>query len=704
MLRNSRRFRGNMPSRRTSAGQQTAGVRSSGLRLSVISLLLISVAAPLLFLTGRLANLAPSLDTDDAQGSSIKTNEDEKRLRALQKIEQSFPSEVIKVIETTTDDSGPLSLNVKNRNDLSSSWVLEKLANARLDRSKRGEERWPDHTASRIPRREALDIQGRDEGDFQATSDMNTGAGQGEDDSEKVSRQQSRLERKMKRTAMLTQGILENDGNIEQVISRRDGIDDNLLRKYNIWRQDNDYPDALIRIMKDQLIMGRVYLSLASSQGETELSLELTRRTKEIRQALGQANLDSELSPSVSEKVKAMGIILSKAREQLYDCKSVIKKLRAMLQGSEDHSRSLHKQSAVLRQLVAKTIPKGLHCLSLWLMAEYNLLPEEKKNFGGQEKLEDTSLYHYALFSDNVIATAVVINSTVYNAKDSEFHVFHIVTDKLNYPAMKMWFLSNPPGKATIEVQKIEDFKWLNSSYCPVLRQLQTATAQEYYFKADHPATIAVASNNLKYRNPKYLSMLNHLRFYLPEVYPKLDKILFLDDDIVVQSDLTPLWSVDLRGNVNGAVETCGESFHRFDKYLNFSNPSISENFDPNACGWAYGMNIFDLQEWKERNMTGVYHRWQSMNEQRDLWKLGTLPPGLITFYNSTYPLDKHWHLLGLGYDGNIEAEDIGAAAVIHYNGNMKPWLDLAMEKYKSYWTRYLDLGHPFLQRCNIHL
>ncbi|KAK9714186.1 hypothetical protein RND81_06G077900 [Saponaria officinalis] len=57
--------------------------------------------------------------------------------------------------------------------------------------------------------------------------------------------------------------------------------------------------------------------------------------------------------------------------------------------------------------------------------------------------------------------------------------------------------------------------------------------------------------------------MLNHLRFYLPLIYPKLDKILFLDDDIVVQKDLTLFWSIDRHGKVNGAVECCGESFHR---------------------------------------------------------------------------------------------------------------------------------------------
>ncbi|CAL5418082.1 unnamed protein product [Camellia sinensis] len=203
-------------------------------------------------------------------------------------------------------------------------------------------------------------------------------------------------------------------------------------------------------------------------------------------------------------------------------------------------------------------------------------------------------------------------NNRTLVAMEPEKHVFHLVTDKLNFGAMNMWFLLNPPGKATIHVENVDEFKWLNSSYCPVLRQLESSAMKEYYFKADHSTA---GSSNLKYRNPKYLSMLNHLRFYLPQVYPKLDKILFLDDDIVVQKDLTGLWSVDLRGKVNGAVETCGESFHHFDKYLNFSNPHIARNFDPNACGWAYGMNFFDLEEWKKKDITGIYHKWQNMKQ-----------------------------------------------------------------------------------------
>lgn len=314
---------------------------------------------------------------------------------------------------------------------------------------------------------------------------------------------------------------------------------------------------------------------------------------------------------SALNQAQAMGHVLSIAKDQLYDCPTVQRKFRAMIQSTEGTVTALKRKSSFLIQLAAKIVPRPLHCLPLQLAADYYQQGHHKKEEQINEKFEDPSLYHYAIFSDNVLATSVVVNSTVAHAKEPEKHVFHIVTDKLNCVAMKMWFLVNAPPKATIQIENIDSFKWLNSSYCSVLRQLESARLKEYYFKANHPSSLSAGSDNLKYRNPKYLSMLNHLRFYLPEVYPKLEKILFLDDDIVVQKDLTPLWSVDLHGMVNGAVETCKESFHRFDKYLNFSNPLISENFSPNACGWAFGMNMFDLKEWRKRNITGIYHYWQ---------------------------------------------------------------------------------------------
>lgn len=715
-------------------------------RIPLAGFLVIFVVTPLVFLAARSRHSAstsgPAEHNFSGDGSVIMEQADDWRKQsAIESIDSLFPKEVIDVITANTDDSGSLNLNIVGRNDLSSSWVLEKPSEVNQrdityyerqttsgDSSEKlhsqqdgvisnegGKEnpeagKMNDEEPKKSSNDEELltNFQEDDTGTEQRDVKNNALADhmQFEESPTKVLRRQLRQKRREKRSTELIQQDEEERVELENAaIKRSKEVDSAVLGKYSIWRRENENEnsDSTVRLMRDQLIMARVYSSISQARNNLDLYQELMVRTKECQRALGEAITDSDLPPSAPEKIKAMGHVLSKARELYYDCTTVTKKLRAMLQSADEQVRTLKKQSTFLSQLAAKTVPKGLHCLSMRLTIDYYLLPLEKRNFPKEDKLEDPSLYHYALFSDNVLAASVVVNSTIVNAKESEKHVFHLVTDKLNFGAMKMWFLLNPPGKAAIHVENVDDFKWLNSSYCPVLRQLESAAMKEYYFKADHPTTLSAGSSNLKYRNPKYLSMLNHLRFYLPQVYPKLDKILFLDDDIVVQKDLTALWSVDLHGKVNGAVETCGESFHRFDKYLNFSNPHIARHFDPNACGWAYGMNVFDLKEWKKQDITGIYHKWQNMNEDRVLWKLGTLPPGLITFYGLTHPLDKSWHVLGLGYNPSVDRSEIDNAAVVHYNGNMKPWLELAMTKYRPYWTKYIKYDHPFLQQCNIN-
>ena len=99
------------------------------------------------------------------------------------------------------------------------------------------------------------------------------------------------------------------------------------------------------------------------------------------------------------------------------------------------------------------------------------------------------------------------------------------------------------------------------------------------------------------------------------QLFPSLNKVVFLDDDIVVQTDLSALWDIDMDGKVNGAVETCtGEDkfvmSKRLKSYLNFSHPMIAKNFDPSECAWAYGMNIFDLEAWRTTNISSTYHYW----------------------------------------------------------------------------------------------
>ncbi|KAE8730464.1 Galacturonosyltransferase 8 [Hibiscus syriacus] len=407
-----------------------------------------------------------------------------------------------------------------------------------------------------------------------------------------------------------------------------------------------------------------------------------------------------QFEKEVKDRVKFARSLVAESKEN-YDNQLKIQKLKDTIFSVSELLGKAKKNGALASSIAAKSIPKSLHCLAMRLVEERVAHPEKYKEELPKAEFEDTSLYHYAVFSDNVIAVSVVVRSVVNNAEEPWKHVFHVVTDRMNVAAMKVWFRMRPvEGGAHLEVKAVEDYSILDSSYVPVLRRIESAKMQR--FSPEKTMENATKDgSNLKLKNPVSTSMLNHLRFYLPEMYPKLHKILLLDDDVVVQKDLTGLWKIDLAGKVNGAVETCFGSFHRFSQYLNFSHPLIKERFNPKGCAWAFGMNIFDLDAWRREKCTEMYHEWQNLNEDQTLWLLDTLPAGLITFYSLTKSLDKSWHVLGLGYNPSISMDEINNAAVIHYNGNMKPWLDIAMNQYKNLWTKYVDNDMEFVQMCN---
>ncbi|KAG6503430.1 galacturonosyltransferase 8-like [Zingiber officinale] len=449
-------------------------------------------------------------------------------------------------------------------------------------------------------------------------------------------------------------------------------------------------------------------LNLESSK-QTRLFAELARNLSLLLSAhrplldpAAPLNEDSVrgFERGVKERIRAARFLIADAKD-FFDNQLKIQKLKDTIFAVNEQLSKAKKAGAFSSMIAAKSIPKRLHCLAMRLMEERIAHPDRYVDPPiPPPELEDPKLYHYAIFSDNVLAASVVLNSAVHNAREPWKHVFHVVTDRMNLGAMQVMFRSKDYAGAHIEIVAYEDYKFLNSSYVPVLRQLESANLQRFYFE-NKLENATKDTTNMKFRNPKYLSMLNHLRFYLPEMYPKLHRILFLDDDIVVQRDLTALWKIDMDGKVNGAVETCFGSFHRYAQYMNFSHPLIKEKFDPKACGWAYGMNFFDLDAWRKEKCTEQYHYWQNLNENRTLWKLGTLPPGLITFYSTTKPLDKSWHVLGLGYNPSISMEEINNAAVVHFNGNMKPWLDIAMNQFRSLWTKYVDYDMELVRQCN---
>ncbi|XP_072973340.1 probable galacturonosyltransferase 4 [Typha angustifolia] len=428
--------------------------------------------------------------------------------------------------------------------------------------------------------------------------------------------------------------------------------------------------------MEDQLIMANAYLKIPTEKSSSKLVRELKSRVKEIEKLLGRGKNHTDLSRSRSalQKIRAMEATLSKIRKAYPDCSAEASELRVKVTISKEKLRKQQNDGLRFTQIAARTIPKGYHCLSMRLTSDFFTLNPEEHELQLVDNIQNPDYYHYAIFSDNILACAVVVNSTVSTSKEPEKIIFHVVTDSLNFPAMRMWFLLNTPGPATIHIENMDSFEWLS-----IFKQAGL-------------------------QDSRYTSSLSHLRFYLPHIFPYLSKVLLLDHDVVVQRDLREIWRVEMKGKVNSAIETCrdGDSSHQLKMLLNFSEPIILSSFDPKACLWGFGMNMFNLIEWRRQGITMTYDRWLQRGARLQLWKAGSLPLDQVVFYNHTVRLDRQWHVLGLGEDTSLGKKELEKAAVIHYSGFMKPWLDIAIPKYKGYWNKFLDYDNPYLRKCNI--
>jgi len=274
--------------------------------------------------------------------------------------------------------------------------------------------------------------------------------------------------------------------------------------------------------------------------------------------------------------------------------------------------------------------------------------------------------------------------------QDTENVVFHILTDAQNFYAMKHWFARNSYRESAVDVINYEQIIFENF---PEFR------TQLLYLPEEFRVFISSLERPTEKSRMEYLSVFSHSHFFVPEIFKDLRKVIILDDDVVVQRDLSFLWNLDMGDKVNGAVRFCGL---KLGQLRNLLGRTI---YDPQSCAWMSGVNVIDLDKWREHNVTENYlqllRKFGNSDDEASL-RAAALPISLLSFQHLLYPLDERLTLSGLGYDYGIKEEVAQSSASLHYNGNMKPWLELGIPDYKKYWKRFLTRDERFMEECNV--
>ncbi|KAG2295374.1 hypothetical protein Bca4012_003214 [Brassica carinata] len=111
-----------------------------------------------------------------------------------------------------------------------------------------------------------------------------------------------------------------------------------------------------------------------------------------------------------------MAVLLYQPQQLHYDSATMIMRLKAIIQSLEGQMSSVTEKSAKYAQIAAEEVPKSLYCLGVRLA--FRTL-SYRGSYDVASKLTHNSLYHFYVFSDNIVDTSVMVNSTALNSKVS---------------------------------------------------------------------------------------------------------------------------------------------------------------------------------------------------------------------------------------------------------------------------------------------
>ena len=184
-----------------------------------------------------------------------------------------------------------------------------------------------------------------------------------------------------------------------------------------------------------------------------------------------------------------------------------------------------------------------------------------------------------------------------------------------------------------------------------------------------------------------HVTVDTYLRIFAADVLPRhIDKILYLDCDLVVLDDLRELWAIDLGDHALAAAPepygVCGRDFLG----IPADRPYVNA-----------GVMLMNLARWREARLSEQVIRFIEAHGTR-LWYWDQDAINAV-LHGSILPLDYRWNVQAQMFKIDSRkypdvVADIRAAcrrpAIIHYSTAEKPWRFRAIVKRKLPYFEYL--------------
>jgi len=193
----------------------------------------------------------------------------------------------------------------------------------------------------------------------------------------------------------------------------------------------------------------------------------------------------------------------------------------------------------------------------------------------------------------------------------------------------------------------------------------------------------------------KHITITTYFRYKISSILPNLDKIIYLDCDIIVKNSLNELFKTNIENYSLGGVEDIG--------YISLQKLKIAKyvftGFYINA-----GVLLINLKKWREDNIEDKLFEYTLNN--KDIINIADQDVINAVLKDNILALDYKWNVQDSFYrykkqevKGNINSKKIIMAsknpAIIHYTFKVKPWNAVKMKRSFDWW--YYNTFSPFL-------
>lgn len=196
---------------------------------------------------------------------------------------------------------------------------------------------------------------------------------------------------------------------------------------------------------------------------------------------------------------------------------------------------------------------------------------------------------------------------------------------------------------------------------------------------------------------PGYTGKSAYLRLFLPELIPELDKVLYLDSDLVVLCPLSELWNLNLQEKALGAVT----DFHEYTSNKTIRLSTASFRFNLSNPGFNSGVLLIDLDAIRKTGLFIKCQEWLNQNKEKAL--LCDQDALNVIFDNCHCQLPPEWNiqyhfecpqaLIASIENKRIKELSNNPTHILHFVTTLKPWKYLFTDqKIADYYYRYLDI------------